>query len=301
MQIIKTQTDKLVVGSNDVSHPEGKDQSPTGTAVLNGPVYVGKTGASPNYEAVLNVTSNSAQQLPGDQQPACSSSLAMKSDGNVSIAGDGKTADALLVSKGSARAATFIGGSPDAVIIQGDLFVSGSTDTGNKGRLASRFAAADASPKPFDLVHPTKGEGHRLRYACIEGPEVAVYCRGRLKESNVIQLPDYWKDLVHEDSITVQLQPIGQTQNLVIQEFNNEFIVIAEDSTNTDLITDLSTIDCFYHVYGERKDINPLIVEYEGNSWEDYPDPNYDPNKVDSDKKNTKDPRFDGPPNTLTK
>ena len=37
-------------------------------------------------------------------------------------------------------------------------FVSGSTDCGNKGRLASRFAAADASPKPFDLVHPTKGE-----------------------------------------------------------------------------------------------------------------------------------------------
>ena len=72
----------------------------------------------------------------------------------------------------------------------------------------------------------------------------------------------------------------------MIQEFNNEFIVIAEDSTNTDLITDLSTIDCFYHVYGERKDINPLIVEYEGNSWEDYPDPNFDPNKVDSDKRN---------------
>ena len=107
--------------------------------------------------------------------------------------------------------------------------------------------------KSFDIVHPTKGKGHRLRYACIEGPEVAVYCRGRLKESNVIQLPYYWKDLVHEDSITVQLQPIGSNQNLVIQEFNNEFIVIAEDSTNTDLITDLSTIDCFYHVYGERK------------------------------------------------
>ena len=70
----------------------GKDQSPTGTAVLNGPVYVGKTGASPNYEAVLNVTSNSAQQLPGDQQPACSASLAMKSDGNVvTVDGDNKT------------------------------------------------------------------------------------------------------------------------------------------------------------------------------------------------------------------
>ena len=292
MQIVKTQTDKLVVGSNDVSHPEGKDQSPTGTAVLNGPVYVGKTGASPNYEAVFNVTSNSAQQLPGDQQPACSASLAIKADGNLTVAGDGKTANALRISGGS---------SVDTIHVTGDMFVTGAVDCGNKGKLASRFATADAKPKPFDLEHPTKGEGHRLRYACIEGPEVGVYYRGRLKESNVIELPYYWKDLVHADSITVQLQPIGSNQNLVIQEFNNEFIVIAEDSTNTDLITDLSTIDCFYHVYGERKDINPLIVEYDGNSWEDYPDPNYDPNKIDSDKKNTKDPRFDGPPNTFTK
>ena len=233
-------------------------------------------------------------------QPSIRRSLFV--DGNSMLQGDSQTANALTVSGGKTHTARFYGlQHNNAVYIDGDLFVSGSTDTKEKGRLASRFAAADASPKPFDLVHPTKGEGHRLRYACIEGPEVAVYCRGRLKESNVIQLPDYWKDLVHEDSITVQLQPIGSNQNLVIQEFNNEFIVIAEDSTNTDLITDLSTIDCFYHVYGERKDINPLIVEYEGNSWEDYPDPNYNPNKVDSDKKNTKDPRFDGPPNTITK
>ena len=290
MNISRQQLDKLVVGTDDVSYVP-PDTSPTGTAVLNGPVYVGKTAASPNYEAVLNITSNSAPQSPLDTQPACSASLAMKSDGNLTVAGDGKTANALRISGGS---------SVDTIHVTGDMFVTGAVDCGNKGKLASRFAAADASPKPFDLVHPTKGEGHRLRYACIEGPEVAVYCRGRLKESNVIHLPDYWKDLVHEDSITVQLQPIGSNQNLVIQEFNNEFIVIAEDSTNTDLITDLSTIDCFYHVYGERKDINPLIVEYEGNSWEDYPDPNYNPNKVDSDKKNTKDPRFDGPPNTYT-
>ena len=291
MNISRFQSDKLIVGTNDVSY-SAPDTSPTGTAVLNGPVYIGKTGASPGYEGVLNVTSNSASQNALDTQPACSASLAIKSDGNLTVAGDGKTANALLISGGS---------SVDTIHVVGDMFVTGAVDCGNKGKLASRFAAADASPKPFDLVHPTKGEGHRLRYACIEGPEVAVYHRGRLKESNVINLPDYWKDLVHEDSITVQLQSIGTNQNLVIQEFNNEFIVIAEDSTNTDLITDLSTIDCFYHVYGERKDINPLIVEYEGKSWEDYPDPNYNPNKVDSDKKNTKDPQFDGPPNTVTK
>ena len=86
----------------------------------------------------------------------------------------------------------------------------------------------------------------------------------------------------------------------MIQENDEDFIVIVEDSTNTDLITDLSTIDCFYHVYGERKDINPLIVEYEGNSWEDYPDPNFHPNKVDIEKRIFNDPRFNGPPNTIT-
>jgi len=280
MNIAKTQTDKIVVGTNDVSYVP-PDISPTGTAVLNGPVYVGKTAASPGYEAVLNVASNSAQQNPLNIQPTCSASLAMKVDGDSKFVGDGKTG-------------------PDAIVVEGDMFVSGAVDCGNKGKLAARFGAADARPKPFDLVHPTKGKGHRLRYACIEGPEVGVYYRGRLKESNVIQLPDYWKDLVHADSITVQLQPIGSNQNLVIQEFNNEFIVIAEDSTNTDLITDLSTIDCFYHVYGERKDINPLIVEYDGDSWEDYPDPNFNPDKVDDDKKTYTDPRFAGPPNTYT-
>ena len=290
MNISRFQTDKLIVGTNDVSYV-APDTSPTGTAVLNGPVYIVKPSDPPIYDGELNVASNGAPQNSLDQQPAYQSDLAIKADGNLTVFGDGKTANALLISGGS---------SVDTVHVVGDMFVSGSVDCGNKGRLASRFAAADASPKPFDLKHPTKGDGHRLRYACIEGPEVAVYCRGRLKESNVINLPDYWKDLVHEDSITVQLQPIGSNQNLVIQEFNNEFIVIAEDSTNTDLITDLSTIDCFYHVYGERKDINPLIVEYEGNSWKDYPDPNYNPDKVDDDIKNYNDPRFAGPPNTIT-
>ena len=239
----------------------------------------------------MNVASNGAPQNSLDTQPAYQSSLAIKADGNLTVAGDGKTANALRISGGS---------SVDTIHVTGDMFVTGAVDCGNKGKLAARFGAADGRPKPFDIEHPTKGKGHRLRYACIEGPEVGVYYRGRLKESNVIHLPYYWKDLVDENSITVQLQPIGSNQNLVIQEFNNEFIVIAEDSTNTDLITDLSTIDCFYHVYGERKDINPLIVEYEGKTWQDYPDPNFDPNKVDEDKRTYTDPRFAGPPNTYT-
>jgi len=287
----RSQHDKIVVGTNDVSQPEGQpDKSPTGTAILNGPVYVGKPSAAPSYDAVLNVGTQPAEQQSINRQPPMSTPLGIKLDGSMEIVGDGRVPNALKIS----------GGQLNKLYVDGDAFFSGAVDCGNKGKLAERFGVADSKPKPFDLEHPTKGKGHRLRYACIEGPEVGVYYRGRLKESNVIELPYYWKDLVHADSITVQLQPIGTNQNLVIQEFNNEFIVIAEDSTNTDLITDLSTIDCFYHVYGERKDINPLIVEYEGNSWKDYPDPNFHPNKVDMDKRVFNDPRFAGPPNTIT-
>jgi len=279
MNISRQQLDKLVVGTNDVSYVP-PDTSPTGTAVLNGPVYIGDTAASPGYEAVLNVASNAAIQSPLDTQPRCNANLAVKVDGDSKFVGDGKTG-------------------PDAITVIGDMFVSGAVDCGNKGKLAARFSVADGRPKPFDIQHPTKGKGHRLRYACIEGPEVGVYYRGRLKGSNIIELPYYWKDLVHEDTITVQLQPIGKNQNLVIESFNSEYVVI-EVGANQDFLTNEILIDCFYHVYGERKDINPLITEYEGDTWQDYPDPNFDPNKVDEDKRNLNDPRFAGPPNTIT-
>ena len=273
MHIVKTQTDKLIVGTNDVSY-FAPDQSPTGTAVLNGPVYIGEPTMSllaGGYEAALNVASNGATQNPLDTQPSYESSLAIKADGNVVITGDNKTIQALLVNGD----VTIVGNTKQTgnTVQTGTIKASGSITASNFVGSVSTASGKSSGAKAFDIPHPSK-EGHRLRHICLEGPETAVYHRGRLKESNVINLPDYWKDLVHENSITVQLQPIGSNQNLVIQEFNNEFIVIAEDSTNTDLITDLSTIDCFYHVYGERKDVERLIVEYQGTGTDDYPGDN---------------------------
>ena len=118
--------------------------------------------------------------------------------------------------------------------------------------------------QPFDLNHPSK-EGWRLRYACIEGPEVGVYYRGRLRNQTQIALPYYWKDLVNTQSISVQIQPIRAHQDIIVKRWDEEFIYL---QANGGL-----PIDCFYHVYAERKDINPLHVEYEGETWEDYPDP----------------------------
>ena len=263
MQISKTTTDKIIVGSNDVSFPDGgPDSAPCGTSVLNGPVYVGKPSASPGYEGVLNVSSNSAPQQSLNRQPACQADLAIKSDGNVKVQGDGKTANALDVTGNTLTTG-------DAVItgdttIKGDATIQGTTFASVQGTINVQ------GWKGFDIKHPTK-EGYRLRYICLEGPEGGVYHRGRITGTNVINLPDYWKDLVDIDSITVQLQPIGRQQNLVIQEIDEDFIVIVEDSTNTDLITDLSTIDCFYHIYGTRKDGEVLIPEYEGETPADYP------------------------------
>ena len=207
--------------------------------------------------------------------------LSLRVKGNTVMKGDSQTANGLKVSGGS---------SPDAVYIEGDLYVSGSIDGGNKGRLASRFGTADSlPPKSFDIKHPTKGSGWRLRHVSLEGPESAVFYRGRLTGSNTIELPYYWKDLVHEDSITVSIQPIGSTQKIIVMEYNNEKVVL---SGNT---------DCFFHVFGERKDVNPLLTEYEGNDRYDYPDPNFNENsEISVEDRNYTDPNYSFPRNTIT-
>ena len=129
-----------------------------------------------------------------------------------------------------------------------------------EGRLAKAMASP---PKKFDIPHPTK-VGYRLSHVCLEGPTTDVYIRGRLKDSNVIELPEYWKGLVDSDSITVQLQPIGNRHfHLNIVEVDNQKIVVNE--------ADGKPIDCFYHVYGERKDVEKNIAEYKGQSPADYP------------------------------
>ena len=85
-----------------------------------------------------------------------------------------------------------------------------------------------------------------------------------MRNKKEIELPSYRKDLVHVDSISVQLQPIGAHQNIIVKRWDDEKIYLQAHGG--------MPIDCFFHVYAERKDINPLTVEYEGKTWEDYPD-----------------------------
>ena len=125
--------------------------------------------------------------------------------------------------------------------------------------------------KPFDIPH-WKQKGKRIRHICVEGPESGIYIRGRLTDSNVIELPEYWDGLVDYDTITVQLQPIGERHyHLNVMEIDKEKIVVKD--------SDDKPIDCFYHVWVARW-IDPrnhdekLHVVYDGESPADYPGEN---------------------------
>ena len=112
----------------------------------------------------------------------------------------------------------------------------------------------EATTKSFVIDHPTKWkEGMKLRYACLEGPENGVYVRGALEDNDTIELPEYWVNLVDADSITVNLTPIGSSNGHYVKSIKNNVITVGSRSGN---------INCHYIVYGERKDVSKLVIEY---------------------------------------
>ena len=110
-----------------------------------------------------------------------------------------------------------------------------------------------ATNKSFVINHPTKS-GMKLRYGSLEGPENGVYVRGELNNSNIIEVPDHWIGLVHEDSYTVHLTPIGKYAQLYVEKIENYNVYIADNHMNP--------IHCYYSVWAERKDIPKLVTEY---------------------------------------
>jgi hypothetical protein len=127
-----------------------------------------------------------------------------------------------------------------ATVISGSLDVSGSFK---------------AITKSFLIAHPTKA-GKQLEYGVVEGPEHTVFFRGRLKNSTIIELPDYWEKLVRPETITVQLTPVGSPQNLYVVDWGATWVQIASDKLFID-----SQIDCFFYVQAERADIDKLVTE----------------------------------------
>ena len=217
---------QLVVGDNNINPPDalGKGAGRVRhSAYIEGPLQVGNAG---NFSTA---------------------------EGTVMIGADGNA--------GAVEALKVKGG----VVVdpeKGDIHDSNLKNVTGQSCSFSGSTINVQSWKGFDIKHPNK-EGHRLRHICLEGPEAGVYYRGRLKNEKMIRLPSYWKGLVNVDTITVQLQPVGAHQNIIIKRWDDEFIYLQGQGG--------MPINCFYHVFGERIDGEKLIIEYEGDTPDKYP------------------------------
>ena len=214
-----------------------------GSSYVEGPLQVGNDSQYDEVEATVMIGEeyNTDTQTPPD--------LSVKVKGNVVIEGDDKT--------------------PDAVVVDGDMTINnGNLHTTNFLACTGQAVVLTGSKinvqswKGFDIKHPNK-QKHRLRHVCVEGPEAAVYHRGRITNKNEIQLPSYWIGLIDYETITVQLTSIGSHQNIIVKRWDENKVYLQSQGG--------MPIDCFYHIMAARIDGEELVVEYEGESSADYP------------------------------
>jgi len=221
-----------------------------GSAFLEGPVQMGTADA---FDRVLATTMIARDKNTDSIFPP--RSLWVK--GNTRLEGDLGTANALNITGNTKQV-----GDTDTdgdIVVSGDARINGTTYADVQGTINVQ------GWKGFDIVHPSK-KGHRLRHICLEGPEGGVYIRGKVKNDKVILLPDYWKNLVDINSITVQLQPIGAHQDIIVKRWDAEKVELQSKPG--------IPIHCFYHIFAERIDGEQLVVEYKGETPDEYPGDN---------------------------
>lgn len=174
-----------------------------------------------------------------------------ESSGQLIVKNSGGTPTATLTSAGALTI-------PSNASIGGNANVTGNVTSPGIGTFTTQvisnlgtFTSLSAPYKLFDIPHPLK-PGMRLRHGCLEGPELAVYTRGKTKE-NIIPLPDYWSGLVDPNSITVQLTPTSSDQCLYVTKTS---------LTSVEVSGDLS-LPYYFMIMAERIDVEKLQLEYE--------------------------------------
>jgi hypothetical protein len=111
--------------------------------------------------------------------------------------------------------------------------------------------------KTFVIQHPVEQDLY-LVHACLEGPEVAVFYRGKselIDGRREIELPDYFAALADEDSATISITPIAS---------DTIFPVLAASEVSNGRFTVFGTTQTgrfHWEVKATRKDGSGLIVE----------------------------------------
>jgi hypothetical protein len=183
------------------------------------------------------------------------------SGGNVGIGTTNPTQGKLVVN-GGVYATSFTGsfsgtiaapGSNTQVMYNNSGVIAGSSNLTFDGSTLNVTGTLTATVKSFIIDHPTKAD-KKLQYGVLEGPEHSVYIRGKLKNTKYITLPDYWHSLVHEDSITVNITAIGGNQDIWVEQVTENEITVGYEG---------DTVEYFYTVFAERKDVDKLITEFD--------------------------------------
>jgi len=117
-----------------------------------------------------------------------------------------------------------------------------------------------ASTKSFVIDHQEL-PGKRLVHATLEGPEHAVFVRGR-SNSLVIEFPEYWTWLIDESTVTVHLTAIGSPDTYYVEKVENNKAYIAVDRKSSIFKKLLSKqkVDFYYMINAERKDVDKLQI-----------------------------------------
>lgn len=211
-----------------------------GSAFVEGPAVFGNANTFPNVWATVMIGPNSnVDSLP----PIIPGTLCSGINNPYSLAVQGPSA---FMSTVDTALGLNVGTN---IIAQGEVM----------SRCGKHILSAK---KNFDIPHPTK-DGWRLRHTCPEGPSNDVYIRGKVTNQTEIELPEYWKNLVDYGTITVSLTPIGSHQDVIVKRISENKIFLQSKGG--------MPINCFYHIFAERKDGEKLIPEYPGSSPKDYP------------------------------
>jgi hypothetical protein len=120
-----------------------------------------------------------------------------------------------------------------------------------------------ASTKSFRIDHPSKKD-HSLEYGSLESPYHGVRLTGRdkvIKGVGVVSLPDYLKDLIHDDdTLNIQITNIKHGKTIYLEEIDlaNNCFIVKVDKAKT-----LADLEFFWTLTGVRKDVDHLVVEKE--------------------------------------
>ncbi len=275
--------DKLQVGIVPTDFPGLGSKLVPGTAVINGPVYIGEAiqGGIPSAACMIgpplpNVTFPASLDVKGISfftgvtnilgnlnVPAVSNFSGLVTINAVEIKNGVDLKNALSLGND-----TTVCNAPVIVnsIVKADDFFSSAGGLNATTKVALKALEIAVAKKAFDIQHPSK-TGYRLRHICVEGPTADVYFRGKLQNSDTIMIPDYWDKLVDIESISVSLTPIETYQELFVEKIEWGRKIIIKNNLGT-------SINCSYIVYGERIDGEKNIPEYKGLTPMDYPGDN---------------------------